>query len=116
MTKSYCTQPEVADCLECSLTNYSRDCKNNPVQRIGLAAFTSEMCRAKTMQDTIEPARAEYWSGYQRGLRRAFHGSKFGSLCEHMVWLKLSESDDYTNQERGAGYRAGLLAGGASDE
>lgn len=28
----YCTQPSVT-CDECSLTNYGKDCRNNPVRR-----------------------------------------------------------------------------------
>jgi hypothetical protein len=31
MIKSYCTQNS-GDCPTCSLTNYNRDCQNNPIQ------------------------------------------------------------------------------------
>lgn len=113
MKKSYCTQPGT-DCLECSLSNYGHDCRNNPAAIIGLAAFTTEMCRAKTMQDT-EPHKSTYWIGYQRGLRRAFHGEKFGHLIEHEAWLRFLKSEDPTFREGGEGYRDGLLAGGSSD-
>jgi len=28
----YCVQPTVSDCEVCSLTNYGRDCQNNPLK------------------------------------------------------------------------------------
>ena len=41
--------------------------------------FQSELARAKTMQGSVKkPAEVEYWVGYQRGLRRLFHGERFG--------------------------------------
>jgi len=46
------------------------------------ATFEHEMNRAKTFQG-LETDRAEYWIGYQRGLRRAYHGESFGTAEEH---------------------------------
>jgi hypothetical protein len=39
MKKDYCTQND-GDCLTCSLVNYGRDCRNNPVDFKHLAAAT----------------------------------------------------------------------------
>ena len=50
----------------------------------------------------------DYWAGYQRGLRRAFHGERFGTDAEHQLWLSLSDD----RAELGRGYRDGLTAGG----
>ncbi|MBP8961222.1 hypothetical protein KBG31_03300 [Patescibacteria group bacterium] len=41
-----------------------------------------------------------YWRGYQRGLRRLYHGNNFGTDEEHAVWITSVE-------ECGNGYRAG---------
>jgi hypothetical protein len=113
--KSYCTQNS-GDCSTCSLVNYGRDCRNNPladsgqdVQIVKLteAQFQHEMSRAKTFQ-VLEPGQAEYWAGYQRGLRRAFHGENFGTAEEHDLWLAAVDSDDVLRKQRGQGYRDGL--------
>ena len=39
--------------------------------------FESLMMKAKTFQSLGD--RPEYWTGYQRGLRRRFHGEAFGT-------------------------------------
>jgi hypothetical protein len=70
-------------------------------------AFEHEMSRAKTFQG-LEPDRAEYWIGYARGLRRAFHGENFGTGEEHALWLAAVDSDDVLRKQRGQGYRDGL--------
>ena len=42
--------------------------------------FQSELNRAKTMQATVkDPIEADYWDGYQRGLRRLYLGERFGT-------------------------------------
>ena len=46
--------------------------------------FEHEMMKAKTMQ-AVESDRAEYWIGYARGLRRAYHGERFGTEQEHTL-------------------------------
>jgi hypothetical protein len=74
--------------------------------------FETEMNRAKTMQ-RLEPERQDYWMGYQRGLRRAYHGDNFGIEAEHKLWLSLhSETMDDSRKMRGVGYRDGLKKGG----
>ena len=42
-----------------------------------------------------------YSTGYQRGLRRHYHGEKYGNPGEHEKWLAL-------DGERGDGYRDGF--------
>ena len=71
------------------------------------AKFEHEMSRARTFQD-LEPNRAEYWIGYARGLRRAYHGESFGTAEEHALWSAAADSDDLLRQQRGEGYRDGL--------
>jgi hypothetical protein len=113
--KSYCTQNS-GDCSTCSLVNYGRDCRNNPLADDALAVeivklteaqFQHEMSKAQTFQG-LEPDRAEYWIGYARGLRRLFHGENFGTPQEHDLWLAAVDSDDVLRQQRGQGYRDGL--------
>jgi hypothetical protein len=69
--------------------------------------FEHEISRARTFQG-LEPDRAEYWTGYQRGLRRAFHGENFGTPAEHDLWLVAIDDSDTMRQQRGQGYRDGL--------
>lgn len=70
--------------------------------------FKSEMRRAETMRRDADPDRSEYWAGYIRGLRRAYHGKKFGAAEEHALWLSLVDRDDDRSKQRGQGYRDGL--------
>ena len=46
-----------------------------------------------------------YWHGYRRGLRRRFHGEKFGTEQEHKLWMSLWNDEDISRQELGRGYR-----------
>jgi hypothetical protein len=53
----------------------------------------------------------DYWHGYQRGLRRGFHGELFGTDDEHNRWVRLAdEGRDQASRDRGRGYRDGLEA------
>ncbi len=63
--------------------------------------FESWMRAARELSRLSDHASSDYWAGYQRGLRRAFHSEAFGSSTEHGKW---SELDDL----RGVGYRAGF--------
>jgi hypothetical protein len=75
--------------------------------------FQSELARAKTMQGkAAEPAEADYWIGYQRGLRRAFLGERFGTARQHEEWLSLASDADSLRAARGRGYCDGLRFGG----
>ena len=69
--------------------------------------FEHEMNRAKIFQE-FEKNKTEYWIGYQRGLRRAFHGENFGTTEEHNLWLAAIKSDDTMRRQRGEGYCDGL--------
>jgi hypothetical protein len=114
--KSYCTQNN-GDCSTCSLVNYGRDCRNVPlvaddrqaveIVKLSEADFQHEMERGKTFQE-LEHDRAEYWTGYQRGLRRAYHGERFGTPQEHALWMQAADSADVLRKQRGQGYRDGL--------
>ena len=68
--------------------------------------FISEMTKAKTFQGLGD--RSDYWAGYQRGLRRQFHGESFGTAEEHKKWSLLWLADDPSRRELGLGYLAGL--------
>ena len=69
--------------------------------------FQHELLRAQILEKyPPPPTTADYWAGYQRGLRRAYHGENFGTPEEHKLWLSLSSSDDETRRERGYGYEA----------
>jgi hypothetical protein len=70
--------------------------------------FKSEMRRAETIRRAAEPERAEYWAGYIRGLRRAYHGKKFGTAEEHKLWMDAADSSDEMRKQRGLGYRDGI--------
>lgn len=70
------------------------------------------MRRAQAMAQLDEsPLRQEYWTGYQRGLRRAYHGTKFGTQAEHKLWMSLIDDPDESREQRGLGYRDGWAAG-----
>ena len=70
-------------------------------------AFEAEMGKAKTFKN-VEPERQDFWAGYQRGLRRGYHGENFGTDEEHAKWCGLADDDDDSRQQRGQGYRAGF--------
>ena len=46
----------------------------------------------------------DYLRGYQRGLRRLYHGENFGTPGEHNQWLTLARY----REEMGQGYRDGF--------
>jgi hypothetical protein len=46
----------------------------------------------------------DYGAGYQRGLRRHYHGEQFGTAAEHETWMTMSGH----RQEQGDGYRDGF--------
>jgi hypothetical protein len=73
--------------------------------------FKSEMRRAEVMRGMAEPMMAEYYAGYIRGLRRAYHGDDFGTLEEHDLWIEAINSVDESRKQRGIGYRDGLAFG-----
>jgi hypothetical protein len=71
--------------------------------------FQSEMIRTETMRRlSTDPDQSDYYAGYIRGLRRAFHGEKFGTDEEHRLWCSLANDEDESRKQRGLGYLAGL--------
>lgn len=70
------------------------------------ARFESLMRRARLLS-------SDYGAGYQRGLRRHFHGERFGTAEEHEQWSRLGLDGDHRT-ELGRGYRDGF-AGGEPD-
>lgn len=74
-----------------------------------MSKFASLLRRADTMRRLeSDPARAEWWHGYMRGLRRAHHGDNFGTEGEHEMWLAQADSTYKLRAALGRGYRAGL--------
>lgn len=65
--------------------------------------FQRLMNMAKTFQK-IDSDRSEYWAGFQRGLRRNFHGENFGTEDEHEKWMNPGDH----RKQLGTGYRAGF--------
>ena len=60
---------------------------------------------------------ADYWHGYQRGLRRGYMGELFGTDAEHKLWMRLADdATDKAGRDRGRGYRDGLAACGVAEE
>jgi hypothetical protein len=71
--------------------------------------YDQELLRAKTICQ-LEPDKAEYYSGYICGLRRAYNGGGFGVDREHNRLMKLLYNPNTKQQARGQGYRDGLQA------
>jgi len=76
MKPKYCSNAAVTDCGECSLSNYGRDCRNNPVEpepeKMDEQTFRHLMMSAKALET------GDYLAGYRYGLRRCYHGEQFG--------------------------------------
>lgn len=49
----------------------------------------------------------DYATGYQRGMRRRYHGENFGTDAEHEKWLSMGLDGDH-RADLGQGYRDGL--------
>jgi ribosome modulation factor len=50
---------------------------------------------------------SEYARGYRRGLRRKYHGDKFGTAEQHAMCLQI-QSNDNQRKEHGRGYQDGF--------
>lgn len=71
--------------------------------------FESAVKGAESMRRAeSSPIKQDYWMGYQRGLRRHFHGEKFGTEDEHTLWLEMISDEDEQRAARGRGYADGL--------
>ena len=66
-----------------------------------------EVQRIKALQ-SADPDRADYFTGYMRGLKRAYSGGKFGIDNMHNLWMKLIFDANKKKRARGLGYRDGL--------
>lgn len=73
--------------------------------------FRTEMRRVALLRESADPLMSEYWVGFTRGLRRVYHGPKFGTAAEHRQWLALERSDDPARKQRGKGYRDAIEFG-----
>jgi len=73
------------------------------------STFKNWMLRADTLRGvSLQQEDTEFWAGYMRGLRRLYHGEKFGTAAEHELWFGISADEyDMTRRSRGEGYRAG---------
>jgi hypothetical protein len=77
--------------------------------------FLSLMTKARMASCRGE--HADYWHGYQRGVRRGFQGELFGTEAEHEEWMRLADGGpDKASRERGRGYRDGLKACAAEED
>ena len=76
--------------------------------------FKKEMALAEHMAKT-DVERESYWRGYQRGLRRAYHGDKFGTPEEHKKFLNAVTSPDKRQKETGQGYTDALKDWGKNE-
>ncbi len=65
-----CTQND-GDCCTCSLSSYGRDCRNRPLALVD-DTFRSYLSASKAL------APGDYDLGYRYGLRRRYHGIRFG--------------------------------------
>jgi len=67
--------------------------------------FRLLMKMAKSLQ-SVDADRADYWIGFQRGVRRAYHGDNFGTEEEHQKYMNCRDGE-YRLQLQ-TGYRAGF--------
>jgi len=67
--------------------------------------FRSLMAMAKTFQEVV-PDRSDFWYGFQRGLRRLYHGENFGTPEEHEQWMNCRDGE--YRRDLQTGYRAGF--------
>ena len=67
-----------------------------------------ERARAAKIFKETDHENADFWSGYERGLRRLYHGERFGTPDEHVLWMSLIDDQDEARKMRGLGYRYGF--------
>lgn len=71
--------------------------------------FESMMRRAEMLKLSADVRGQQYWDGYRRGLRRHYHGEKFGTAEEHAQWMDLRNDPLPDRAELGRGYVAGFM-------
>ena len=64
--------------------------------------FRREVARAETMRQLGEADEQAYWEGYLRGVRRVYHGARYGSEAEHEAMRR--ETGDAIRERRRRGY------------
>lgn len=64
------------------------------------AEFEHNLSGAEAFRKLAEPEEETYWRGYQRGLRKNFHGDNFGTTEDDVQWAGRTDL-------LGDGYRAG---------
>ena len=79
--------------------------------------FQSLVSMAKALQ-RLDSDRSEFWVGFQRGLRRLYHGENFDTDQMHEKWMNCAQGEYRKWQQ--VGYRVGyhyddLLVGGPED-
>lgn len=67
--------------------------------------FKSLIGMARAMQ-SADYDRADFWRGFQRGIRRLYHGENFGTSEEHEQWLCCANGEFRKLLQ--TGYRAGF--------
>lgn len=67
--------------------------------------FRSLLTMAKSLQ-SVDPDRSDFWRGFQRGIRRLYHGENFGTAEEHEKWMSCRDGD--YRRDLQTGYRAGF--------
>jgi len=79
--------------------------------------FKSLLMMSKTFQE-IDLDRADFWRGFQRGLRRFYHGENFGTAEEHKKFMNCRNGEfrrDLQTGYRVGFYREDLRIGGPLD-
>ena len=95
MIQNYCTQND-GDCPTCSLVNYGRDCRNNPVDYAAFAASamgkkggSATTPRKKSASAAnLDAARARGLGGYPKGRPRNKRGAELYDLQKEYNDLK----------------------------
>lgn len=67
--------------------------------------FQSLLAMADTFQ-RVDQNRADFWRGFQRGIRRAYHGKNFGTVEQHEQYMNCRDGDYRSDLQ--TGYRAGF--------
>lgn len=71
--------------------------------------FEHNMMGADSLCKLSQYPAGYFWEGYQRGLRRNYHGERFGTAQEHATWTGLkNETEDDSRRYRGIGYETGF--------
>jgi len=69
MKPEYCTHHTIINCTECSLTNYGKDCMNNPVQYPHEITAKGYESVEKTVKPTSSGSASIYlpkdWAGHR---------------------------------------------------